>query len=252
MNVKQAFIHFFSGNDFFSGLGVSALPHSYNWPRKKWPELPDLISMNTSFSGNRYHQNMQLKRQLNQLWHAYPEHRMDLTRFIVKDWGGIGGNSPASLERMAVWDDEKLLALGISGVASYSKVLAIRDPETYAIYDARVAVSLNAVQLIAGCSEGMMFPYLPGRNKVTGDTVNKRGFSQCLRFKPKAVLESHPGWKRIPRNSAYVRYLDLLKALRREAKDVSIQEMEMALFADAEALVGILKNIPTKQVEATW
>lgn len=144
---------------------------------------------------------------------------------------------------MTFWDDEKLLELGISGVASYSKVLAIRDPKAYAIYDARVAVSLNAIQLIAGCSEGWIFPFLPGRNKVTGDTVHKRGFSQCCRFKPKAVLERHPDWERVPRHSAYVRYLDLLKILRHEAQDMSIQEMEMALFADAEALVGVvMKN----------
>ena len=37
----------------------------------------------------------------------------------------------------------------LSGIASFSKVLAIKDPLKYAIYDARVAVSINAIQMIS-------------------------------------------------------------------------------------------------------
>jgi len=35
-----------------------------------------------------------------------------------------------------------------SGIASYSKIFSIKDPDRYAIFDARVSASLNAIQLI--------------------------------------------------------------------------------------------------------
>ncbi len=148
---------------------------------------------------------------------------------------------------MASGDNEELLGKGISGVASYSKVLAIREPETFAIYDARVAVSLNAIQLIAGCPDGWFFPYLPGRNKITGDTIGNRGFSTCTKFKSEAVLKRHPDWKLIPRRSSYAQYLELLHTLHQEMPEISIQEMEMALFADAEALAQILIDVSTQK-----
>jgi len=103
-------------------------------------------------------------------------------------------------------------------VASYSKLFSIARPEAYAIYDARVAACLNAVQINGGIRRGIAFNCLPGRNNVVGNTVTKRG-----------------NWVLIKRDETYSRYLDLLETCRAKLPGYDLPRLEMALFANAEA-----------------
>ena len=76
------------------------------------------------------------------------------------------------------WANREDPSTPLSGISSFSKILAIKGPDKYAIYDARVAVSLNAIQIIYQISSGVAFPYVLGRNRITGDATSKppRGF----------------------------------------------------------------------------
>ena len=52
----------------------------------------------------------------------------------------------------------------VDWLASYFKMYSFYDPDLYAIYEARVAVSLNMIQFISN-KPCLFFPYLKGRNK---------------------------------------------------------------------------------------
>lgn len=76
-----------------------------------------------------------------------------LAAWIVQDWGGIKqeppyewaealvGFEPATVEQF-------LIARNVERIAFWSKLLAFADSDRYAIYDTRVAVTLNI------CSKG--------------------------------------------------------------------------------------------------
>ena len=125
----------------------------------------------------------------------------------------------------------------LSGISSFSKILAIKDPDKYAIYDARDAVSLNAIQMIYQVSSGVAFPYVLGRNRITGDTTSKpsRGFVYREAAKVKNLISPPYYWKRVPKDQAYARCLGLL---RENARNIGVPlcHLEMTLFCYAPAL----------------
>lgn len=120
----------------------------------------------------------------------------------------------------------------LKGVASYSKIFAVVHPERFAIYDARVAACLNAVQINAETECGIAFNYVPGRNNIVGNAVSRRGFTQDPRFSPKRLVQS--GWLPVKRNQTYKKYLEVLTLCRAELPDFSLLSLEMALFSNAE------------------
>jgi hypothetical protein len=232
MNKLEAFEAFFAGQEPFNDLGVLQLEQTYNWSipetDRHWLKISKACG---------YRANVKLKRDLQSAWknsHNDGNTRLDIAKWIIKDWGGIGANKPKTIERYAAEASLQSPKTPISGLASFSKVLAASDSDRYAIYDARVAVSLNAIQLLAGVREdGIALPYLPGRNKITGDSSVKprRGFSSKEAFSRKTLCQSY-GWKTMRRDDAYSAYLELLGA----HSNYKVYEMEMALFAQAETL----------------
>jgi hypothetical protein len=125
-----------------------------------------------------------------------------------------------------------LAASDLKGVATWSKILTVRNPNYYAIYDARVAASLNAIQLISAIKEPIFFPQVPSRNSKISN------FQKWIsrRF-PKAI--------RVSRNRAYREYVSLVGAVARNSGLASPDEVEMILFANAETLVLKLINLGT-------
>jgi hypothetical protein len=75
--------------------------------------------------------------------------RIALAKEYIEEWGGIRSNGDGKIEGYALQPSSKLIGLGLSGISSWSKLLSIRNPRKYAIYDARVAFSLNAFQAFA-------------------------------------------------------------------------------------------------------
>jgi hypothetical protein len=120
----------------------------------------------------------------------------------------------------------------LKGVASYSKIFSIVRPEIFAIYDARVAACLNAVQINAGIHRGVAFNYLPGRNNVVGNIALNLGFTRDARFSVQELVNS--GWSPVARNQTYARYNEILSHCLKELPNFNLASLEMALFANAE------------------
>ena len=87
--------------------------------------------------------NIELKRELHERFENAPsDEREKLVRYYVTTWGGIKIGTE-TFRRYACERTEPLAGSGLDGIASRSKALVLHDPSRYAIYDSRVAVSLN-------------------------------------------------------------------------------------------------------------
>lgn len=235
-DISNTLRSYFLGEGEFHGFGLGALKSTYHWP------IPDNIRGAVSGlpEGDGYEANVDLKKRMSRLWKDAKslEERERLTRFIIRDWGGIRTNSEARISAYAREASKEVPDIEFSGIASFSKVLAIREPEVYAIYDARVAVALNAVHIIGRPDQGELFPYLPGRNTVTGWQGKKRGFSTLPENARKQLSLLHPGWVSMPRKTAYQSYLTLLNSVIEALPEAApkIYDLEMCLFSQAERL----------------
>jgi len=231
---------YWNGKGNFNGLGLAKLKERYVWPLS--PKTSNYISDGSLFS---FTEN--LKRSLHEAWikAVYEEDlssQKSIAEYIIKDWGGI-----KSLKEETLWqhiDLAKSIKEGnqlpsrvdLTGVASYSKLLSVADPSRFAIFDARVAVSLVAIQLLANVKSGTHLGFLSGRNNIVGNTNSKAGFSTKAIFRSKSDLFS--GWLKPASKDVYGVYLALL-GQDAAVLGVPMSHLEMALFTDAELLASI-------------
>lgn len=178
-------------------------------------------------NGNQYKKNVELKRVLHDKWKKSDKtEKYNIVKYYISDWGGIHGNSEASLVEYADSSPESLIGKGKDGIASWSKALCIYNPEKYAIFDARVSAAINAIQLIYSISDPVMYPILPSRNKtiLSINRKYKKYFS-----------------KKKEDESFYHDYLSIIGAvsckLTESSKNSYIYDVEMLLFSMAEELV---------------
>lgn len=237
-SVISAVTDFSLGNTKFSGLGLDKV-QEYAWP-KKGPSLDDLVCKldpTIELSGkNNYEKNVDLKKKLSGAYKNRELNERKLAEWIIRDWGGIK-TITKKLDSYLLTIRSNKMPQSISSVASYSKLYAMFYPDRYAIYDARVVVSLNVIQLLAKKPHAIFFPYLPGRNKTTGDAVKKRGFSRVPDFSRNSLLnKKDQSWSTIPNNQLYLCYNELLHVVS-EKLDCELVDLEMILFAQAEELV---------------
>lgn len=224
---------YFSGTPPFKGFGLNAVKFDYSWNLPK--TLFDGVPLN--IPGSSFEANVKLKLLLNNKWHSEPDVRKQIVEWIISDWGGIRGNSKSTIQKYFLHSLENNPPTPLSGIASFSKVLAIKDPLKYAIYDARVAVSLNAIQIIYKVKNGAAYPYLPGRNNITGHWTSNppRGFSRNDATSLKTLLSAPYKWKKIRNTDAYSKYIMLLQSISKEIEK-PLYELEMALFSQAPEL----------------
>jgi hypothetical protein len=202
-----------------------ANPDNYNWEIKP-SKLPcDLLIQG---SGN-FEQNINLKYKISSLWEQAARQNdkaklLKLVNYVVSTWGGVHTNKDSILQgylqkikssRYLLIQDQKE-----KGIASWSKILTFSAPDEFAIFDARVALSLNALQIFKGNSKTdfLRFPSLLPRSKsikVANTNLNryfkKQGISKAENF--------------------YPTYLKLLSEAR--LKGQKICEVEMLLFSAA-------------------
>lgn len=223
---------FASGENQFSGLGAAALEKTYDWPIPQSAE-----SLVGDLEGaSPLARTLDLKRKLNALWHSKPDARREIAKWIVTDWGGVRGNRADTLEAHFQRAEGRDRSTPFTGVSSYSKILAVVDPQRHAILDARVAVSLNAIQVLAGTRNGLAFPYISGRNNITGNQGSKRGFATLSQYSVNTLVRSR-GWTRVARDDAYSIYSGLLhQCCSQNSLTADISVLEMALFSQAKEL----------------
>lgn len=231
-NTIEALATFAKGNSIFAGLGVANLEQTYQWPL---PANADRFVDGKS-NGSKLARTIELKNALHTIWHKEPSRRKEIARWIVADWGGVRANSSKTLEEHFQRAEGQNSSTPFAGVSSYSKIFSVVDPKQYAILDARVVVSLNAIQVLAETKGGMAFPYISGRNNITGNQGKKRGFATLDRFSVKKLVEER-GWQRVPRDEAYAVYSKLMLNCYEQCSSISgVMMLEMALFSQAEQL----------------
>jgi hypothetical protein len=99
-------------------------------------------------------------------------------------------------------------------------VLSVKDPDEFAIYDARVAACLNAIQLEATSKNKIFFPIPQSRNSI----ISK--FAKI--FTREALLDI--GFEDLERDDVYLTYLKLIRRLG-DLEVKKIIEIEMYLFS---------------------
>lgn len=176
--------------------------------------------------GTQAQKNVALRKHYNLKWVAASERgclssKEAIARQYIVDFGGIRKNSDEKISHYAKASDKELADGKLAGVASWSKVLSIRDPAAYAIYDARVAFSLNALQVQRLGRVGVWFPLLSTQNATL-----KRVQQPFANIKPKAE-------HRIKSQFAYRRYME---ALTHAVGNGLPDDGEMILFAVAPKL----------------
>lgn len=239
-DTQLALTKYFQGTEPFNGLGLEEVRSSYKWKLPKTSFNGEQVVT----SGTNFEENVRLKLFLNKIWNEEEWSRRKIVGWIISDWGGIRSNKQSTLEKYYKESLQENPKTPLTGIASFSKVLAIKDPLKYAIYDARVAVGLNAIQMILAVTSGEIFPYLSGRNKITGDWSAKppRGFSKSKEASITTLTYPPYNWKKIPISDAYERYLELLQLISKNL-DVPLYELEMTLFSQAEELA--IRAVPS-------
>ena len=228
---------YFSGEGPFTGLGLPNLSRNYVWPKKgEFPCYSHLGGL-TNEGGTNYEKNIALKTHSPKIW--ADGDKQEIANWVVSTWGGIRTNKASTLAKYVDGIVSGNIPSDLKGVASYSKILSFMDPHTFAIYDARVAISLNAIQLILGNQTGTAFNYLSGRNTAL----------EKFRKHPSTPIRelSSRGWQRTHPNDCYALYLCKLNEAKAALQSHALYELEMALFADAEVLSEMYLNMTNRR-----
>ena len=192
--------------------------YQWNFPIKKFPLAY------RKRSKNDYLNSLDLRMFIHDAIRSNSPRSGELQIWYVKEWGGVRTNRPSTLNEYIIIPAESLIERGERGIASWSKMLSVRDPSSYAIYDARVAMSLNTISLTQSSESNLVFPQLASRNKkivaaqsIIKSQIKLRGLKSERYF--------------------YRNYLGSLnKAVYQCGNRFNIQTAEMILFANAEAL----------------
>lgn len=176
--------------------------------------------------GSPYVQNVALKLRLSDMYStANDDLKQELTYYYIVKWGGIKGNTEENIRSYALDTPALLIARGSKGIASWSKALCIRCPNHYAIYDARVASSLNCLQIISPVNTSILFPLLLSQNKPIS-------FGNRM-LRPYA---SAHGWRVAHEGEFYARYNTILSSAA-QLLGSNLYTVEMLLFAKAPELL---------------
>lgn len=219
-----------------------AIASKPSFPRYTWPVKDRVWGLlqtgfdHTAFGDDTVAQNIALKAHLSQYWPGQPhQEKVRLASWIVRDWGGIRANRDMTIIGYVEKADAELPTTPFLGVASYSKVLAMKHPDRYAIYDARAAASILAIQLLnldqLPDDSRILFPIPSGRNTTIAGNNEQEGFVEIF---TRNVL-ARRGFSPVPRSGAYSLYLELLAAVAHAANQ-TILKTEMFLFSSAPAL----------------
>ena len=170
-----------------------------------------------------------------------PKEKFRVAEEFVRVWGGVTRNKPERILEYVSEEPDDTRIRPVKGIATWSKILSIRDPEQFLIFDARVSFSLNAVFEHAGHgSDVVFFPKLPGRNTVLRNALLRQ---QALGRAWNIDLTLQGGL-------LYPAYLALLHSISKQL-DVPSIHLEMMLFARAPAFAQALWPQPTTESDVS-
>lgn len=99
-------------------------------------------------SSNWMERNSELRAYLSDAWRSADRNqREEFVSWYIKKWGGIKRIGAQHIAAYAA-GPASIDVTSFTRIASWSKALAMMDPRRFAIYDARVAFALNAVQAV--------------------------------------------------------------------------------------------------------
>jgi hypothetical protein len=214
------------------------------WLRAELPNLgrspewniPSLSGFEPEAFPSNADANIALKYFLSERWRlADAAQRRALARWVVVKWGRIQSNDTTTIRTHADAACVPQLTYRQAGIASLSKILAVANPDLFAVYDARVAAALNAVQLGSGVHQWIAFRYVGGRNvtihgrRDDSGRLTEEGF---VHMHPIASLQSR-GWSVPGRGLNYLTYLAVLQECKRRLRGYKLAALEIALFANA-------------------
>lgn len=202
-----------------------SLSSNYKWQfsLKKFP-----LANYALRGSNAYEHSLNLRTDIHNAIANKSSFSDQLQFWYVRGWGGVNGNKESTLILYVESTDSELFKLRAKGIATWSKILSVRDPSTYAVFDARVSLALNSLQKKYKVDDPVLFPLLPSQNRsfVRDATVKIKGSE----FFTKAVDSDF-----------YLQYIGLLKNATKNMKNVGIQDAEMILFTKSEELCSVWK-----------
>ena len=202
---------------------IDSLPVVYDWSFNE-----DTVPLGVKALGrNWFEKNLALKTALHEAWlNGSDDDRKRICDWYSQTWGGIRRNTEDNLRLYGTGSEESILARGVQGMASWSKALTIRNPNSFAIADARTCISLNAIQLLAGATAPRIFPSLPSRNSRVPRAQSVVKLRQRERNLRKIESQNcYPSYNKL--------LIDIANAVGR---GVTNQMVEMLLFAQADKL----------------
>ena len=199
----------------------------FRFERINWSNL------HTGFDRRKYKDdkelNIALREHLSDRWRkASYDEKLELASFIVRDWGGIRAIKDHKLmEHISKADTTTEREAPFNVISSYSKIISFKTPNEYAIYDARVAAALNALQLLFDvAADAKIYFHIPqSQNRIIKELSDV--FSE-------RVLKNH-GFFAWNKDDAYGLYLKLLRQIS-SSIDQQILLIEMWIWSFSVAL----------------
>lgn len=177
---------------------------------------------------NNWRRNVKLRHKLSEYWGGLVKagrinDAFAITRWLVKEWGGIKRIRDDTINQH-FWDAiNQKYSLPFDKISSKSKVFALANPDALQIYDARVAVSLNSIQLAANTDVRIYFT-IP-ETRIKSIQFNDDCFQARL---PQGAFEEFD-FVSITLDSIYSAYIELVNRLALRMS-VSPVDVEMRLF----------------------
>ena len=176
---------------------------------------------------NKATQNVELHKLLSPLLKGSDfKIRLEAMRWVIYDWGHIGGERGSEEtwpERFGDFKpnviDSFIEDMWHERIASWSKALAFADSSKYAIYDARVAMSLNSI--IDKIGHERKF-YMPATRIKDLNYL----------FKIVKAHSKKQNTNKNPQYMGYSEYMGLLNAIVQKELAPNVLEIEMRLFAN--------------------
>ncbi len=156
------------------------LPYIINYPSdtfkyvwkvsdKSWNKLG--LDFNHNNFNSDDEKRLAVKNHVSKNWDLLSDvEKLRVARWIISDWGGVKRNKDETiLEYISIYLNEPK-KFSQKGISSYSKILSFTNPNKFAIYDARVASSLNCL-LLEQKSTMFIFPVPSSQNKAVKNFI---------------------------------------------------------------------------------